>query len=89
MNIEADIRAYIAANLLFSDDGFHYSDDASFLREGIIDSLGVMELVTFAGSQFGIEVSPHEVTPENFDSVIKLAAYVRRKQDGSKELIAA
>jgi acyl carrier protein len=89
MNIEADIRAYIAANLLFSDDGFHYTDDASFLREGIIDSLGVMELVTFVGSQFDISVEPNEVTPDNFDSVRKLAAYIRRKQGGDKELIAA
>ena len=89
MKIEADIRAYIAANLLFSDEGFQYTDDVSFLREGIIDSLGVMELVTFVGTQFGIQVEPHEVTPENFDSVTKLAAYVRRKQGGSKELIAA
>lgn len=89
MNIEAEIRAYIAANLLFSDDGFQYTDDASFLREGIIDSLGVMELVTFVGAQFSVQVDPHEVTPENFDSVRKLAAYIRRKQGGSKELIAA
>jgi acyl carrier protein len=83
MNIEADIRAYVAANLLFSDEGFTYPDEASFLREGIIDSLGVMELVTCVTTHFGINVVPEEVTPENFDSVRNLAAYVRRKQQPS------
>lgn len=83
MNIETEVRAYIAKNLLFSEDGFPYPDDASFLREGIIDSLGVMELVTFATAHFSIQIDPQEVTPENFDSVEKLAAYVRRKKAGS------
>jgi acyl carrier protein len=80
MSIESEIRDYIAANLLFSPDGFHYPDDASFLREGIIDSIGVMELVTFVQSTFKIKVDQAEVTPENFDSVTRLAAFVRRKQ---------
>ena len=42
--IEAPIRNFIATNLLYSKDGFTYPDDASLLREGIIDSLGVVEL---------------------------------------------
>ena len=79
MNIEREIRDYIAKNLLFSEDGFGYSNEASFLQEGVIDSLGVMELVTFVGSKFMIQVDPHEITPDNFDSVAKLTAYVARK----------
>jgi acyl carrier protein len=78
-NIEHPIRAFIASNLLFSSDGFPYSDDASFLREGIIDSLGVVELVAFVQKQFGVTVAQSEVIPDNFDSVAKLAAFVRRK----------
>ncbi len=80
MEIEASIRAFVARNLLFTEDGYSYPDDSSFLREGIIDSLGVLELVDFAGTTFGIRVDPTEVTPENFDSVTRLAAFVRRKQ---------
>jgi acyl carrier protein len=50
------------------------------LREGIIDSLGVVELVEFVQTTFGIKVEQQEVRPDNFDSVEKLAAFVRRKQ---------
>jgi acyl carrier protein len=78
-NIEHPIRDFIATNLLYSKE-FTYADDASLLREGIIDSLGVVELVEFVQKQFGVKTEQNEVTPDNFDSVAKLAAFVRRKQ---------
>ena len=52
-------------------------------REGIIDSLGVVELVEFVQSRFGVRVDQQEVVPDNFDSVSRLAAYVRRKLAGA------
>ncbi|HEY4690053.1 MAG TPA: acyl carrier protein [Anaerolineae bacterium] len=79
MEIETQIRDYIAQNMLFSDNGFGYSDEDSFLQEGIIDSVGVMELVLFVEQTFGVDVDDQEITPDNFDSVSKLAHYVRRK----------
>lgn len=79
MEIEGQIRDYIAKNLLFSDDGFPYGDDVSFLDEGIVDSIGVMELVGFVEEKFGVKVDDLDVTPENFDSVEKMTAYIHRK----------
>jgi acyl carrier protein len=78
--IEAPLREFIATNLIYSKDGFTYADDASLLKEGIIDSLGVVELVTFLQTRFGLKVEQSDVRPENFDSVAKLAAFVRSKQ---------
>ena len=80
MNIETQIRTYIAEHILFSSDGFPHDNDASFLDEGVIDSMGVMELVAFVKSSFQVEVEARDVTPQNFDSVTRLAAYVRGKQ---------
>jgi acyl carrier protein len=77
--IEQRIRDFIAGNLLFSGEGFPYSDDSSLIEEGIIDSLGVMELVGFAEPAFGIAIDHQDVVPDNFDSVSKLAAFVRRQ----------
>lgn len=79
MEIENKIRAYVAENLLFSDNGFPYENDASFLQEGIVDSIGIMELVNFVESTFGITVEDHELTPDNLDSVERLANFVRSK----------
>jgi acyl carrier protein len=77
--IEQQIKDYISKNLLFSDDGFPFSDEASFLQESIVDSVGIMELVAFVEDTYKIPVKDEEIVPENFDSVSKLSAYVRRK----------
>jgi acyl carrier protein len=81
MEIEAQVRKYVAQNLLFSDNGFEYDDDDSFLQEGIVDSVGVLELVLFVEETFGVNVNDQEITPDNFDSVNKLANYIRSKVD--------
>jgi len=83
MDIENRIRDYVATHLLFSPSGYPYPDDASFLKEGIVDSIGVMELVTFVQSSFGITVDPVDIVPEHFDSVSRLAAFVRKRQAAS------
>lgn len=83
-SITPEIRDYISRNFLFSDKGFQYSDDASFLEEGIIDSLGIIELVAFVEKKFGISVADHELLPSNFDSVSKLSSFITSKlADGS------
>ncbi len=84
MEIEAQVRKYVAQNLLFSDNGFEYEDNDSFLQEGIVDSVGVLELVLFVEETFGVNVDDQEITPDNFDSVNKLARYIRSKVDGGQ-----
>lgn len=79
MSIENQIKEYISKNLLFSSDAFKYGDDASFLEEGIVDSQGVMELVLFVEENFKVQVKDSEIVPDNFDSVQRLATYVRNK----------
>jgi acyl carrier protein len=79
MTIEEKIKDYICRNLLFSDNGYPYDDQASFLEEGIVDSVGVMELVTFVEESFAVKIDDQEVTPDNFDSVSRLSAFIRRK----------
>jgi acyl carrier protein len=79
MDIKENIRQYIAQNMLFSEQGFAYADDASFLEEAIIDSVGFMELVAFVQKEYDIEVGPQDLVRDNFDSVNKLARYVSSK----------
>jgi len=78
--IEEQIRNHLAENILFSNKGYPYPDEASFLEEGIVDSLNVMDLVFFLEEKFGLSVSDREIVPDNFDSVSKLAAFVRSKK---------
>lgn len=77
--IKTQLRDYIAQNLLFSENGFPHDDEASFLEEGIVDSMGVMELVAFTEETFRIAIQDHEITPDNFDSINQLAGYISTK----------
>jgi acyl carrier protein len=78
--IATNIRTYIAQNILFSGDDYPYPDEASFLDEGIVDSMNVLELVSFVEDQYGIKVADSDIVPDNFDSVSKLAEFVQVKK---------
>ena len=80
MSIEQQIKQYICDNILFSDGEYDYADDDSFLEEGIVDSTAVLDLVMFVEESFGLTVDDEEITRDNFDSVSKLANFVRSKQ---------
>ncbi len=77
--IENTIRTYIAREVLFRETDYPYPDDASFLDEGVVDSMNVLQIMTFVEEHFGIHIEDEDVVPGNFDSITKLAAYVRRK----------
>ena len=74
------IRDYIVENFLFGD-GETLQEDTSFLENGIVDSTGIMELLEFVEDEWGISVEDSELTPENFDSVSKVAAFVASKRN--------
>jgi acyl carrier protein len=80
MDLKAKIRDYIIENFLFGDAEPLSSDSLSLLDEGIIDSVGVMELVAFLEQDFGLSVEDEELIPENLDSVDNLANFISRKQ---------
>jgi acyl carrier protein len=56
------------------------SDDDSLLESGAVDSLGVLDIVTFLEEKFGIQVADEELDPGNFDSVSSLARLVEGKR---------
>lgn len=78
MGFQNDIRNYIIDQFLFGD-GSELQDDTSFLEQSIIDSTGVMELVTFLEETFSIKIKDDEILPENLDSVEKINAFVQKK----------
>jgi acyl carrier protein len=83
MSQKLQIRNFIVENFLYGqDDGF--GEEVSLLEKGIIDSTGVLELVSFIEDTFAISVEDEELVPENFDSLLRLAAYVATKMSNGK-----
>jgi len=77
-NFEKSIRKFIIDNFLFGEDT-SLAADASFLENGVIDSTGVLELITFIEQTFGIQVADHEIVPENLDSIRNVCLFLDRK----------
>ena len=73
------LRAFITANF-YIPDGQVLDEVTSFLDSGIIDSTGVLELVTFVESEYGLTITDDELVPANFDSIAALAAFIQRKR---------
>ena len=55
-------------------------DEISLLDKGIIDSVGVMELVAYLESDHGLTIEDADLVPDNLDSVANLVGFVERKQ---------
>lgn len=77
-DIEKAVREFVTRNFLFEENG-NLTAETSFLDNGIIDSTGVLELITFIEETYGIRFENHEVVPEYLDSIQNIASFVERK----------
>ena len=58
-------------------------NNESLLNNGLIDSLGILEVVAFIEKEFGITVSDEDLLPENFGSVHSVSNFVGQKTNGT------
>jgi acyl carrier protein len=79
MKLQQQIRDFVTANFYVADPKA-LEDRTSLLDQGIIDSTGVLEVIMFIESTFGVTVEDSEMLPENLDSIERIAAFVARKQ---------
>lgn len=73
------IRDFITENFLYARPDFDLQDSDPLLGKGIVDSMGVMEVVVFLEEQFGLEVDDADITEENLGSVEAIATYVTER----------
>ncbi|MBP1688654.1 MAG: Acyl carrier protein [Deltaproteobacteria bacterium] len=82
MTISGQVREFITSNF-YVPHPQALADTASLLEAGVIDSTGVLEIITFLESRFGLKVNDDEVVPDNLDSIERIAEFVARKKAGS------
>ena len=76
--IETQVRDFLADAFPIAGDA-PLAADTSLFEAGIIDSMGVLTLVTWLEETFGFTVDDDEVLPENIDGVGALVRYIGRK----------
>lgn len=73
------IKIFLSGSVaLGGDDEIHR--DLALLESGILDSLGILQLVTFLGDELNVEVSDEDFVAENFETIGSLSRFVARKQ---------
>lgn len=78
--ILATLRQYIQDNFLYMKPGFVLGDDDSLLRKGVVDSMGVLEVLSFLDETFGVNPADNEVTEANLGTLRAMAGFVAQKR---------
>ena len=76
---QTDLRQFIVENFLFGREDKPLSNSDSLLEFEIIDSTGVMELVSFIEQKYQLELRDEELIPENLDSIDRLVRFIAQK----------
>ena len=77
--VRQKLRHFILENYLFTDDQAALNDDDSFLEGGVLDSMGILELIDYLDEGFGIKVEGDELVPDNLDSINSLIKFISSK----------
>lgn len=78
MDPREKVRSFILGNFYVADPTA-LADAASLLDSGIVDSTGVLEVITFIEDEFKFKVDYAEMLPANLDSIDAITAFVKRK----------
>ena len=76
VKIRKEVRDFIMENFLPENA---LTDKDPLLENGIIDSTGILEIVSFLETAYGFTVDDEDLTPDNLDSIDKITAFVERK----------
>ncbi len=79
--VHNQIRTFVVDNFLFGDQNAALGDDQSLIENDVIDSTGVLELVSFIEERFGIAMADADIVPANLDSVSRIVAFIERKRE--------
>jgi acyl carrier protein len=79
-DVRLRVRRFLDESFGASVEVDKLADDESLQQSGVIDSFGVLSLITFIESEFAVHVSDAEVVPENLDSVSRIVAYIEGKR---------
>lgn len=80
MDIAAEVEQFIVSDVAAGRGLDSLAHDSDLLAEGVIDSIGIMELIAFLEGKYGVKVDDDDIDPENFRSIDSIVALVQRKR---------
>lgn len=80
MNIISEVKNFLYDES-FEEQFKSLNSNDSLLENGIIDSVKMLELISFLEKQYGIKVDDEDLYPENFDTLAAIEDYVKSKMN--------
>lgn len=77
--IKSVVKRFILEEFLPGERPEALTDETALVREGVLDSLATLRLVSFLEKEFKISVAPHEVDVEYLDTLPSIAKLVKAK----------
>jgi acyl carrier protein len=79
-NTQEIVKDYVSREL--ADDGkdVELKEEENLLANGIMDSLGILKLVSFIEQKFDVQVPDEDITVQNFRSLKDIASYLENKR---------
>jgi acyl carrier protein len=72
------IRQFLLEKLAKAKKIKQIDDQDNLIETGIIDSLGIMQLVAYLEGMFTVKVKDEDIVPENFESIDIITSYIER-----------
>ena len=79
---ERDVRQFVADNFILDRGADDLPGDESLTQSGVLDSMGVLELIMFIEERFGVKVPDEDTLPANLDTVDNIVRYVQGRLAG-------
>lgn len=84
MSVEGELLKFVASELLRDPPAVPLQAEDDLLGSGLVDSLGVVRIVTFLEKQYGVTVPPEDVRIEHFLTVRQIASYLDSRRSGDE-----
>ena len=78
MTIEDSVRQFVAEKLAW-DGREELTDDFPLIKNHVLDSMGILRLVTFLERQYRVSIHEEELVPEHFGTISDIARLVAAK----------
>jgi len=73
------VRNFIVEQFYVADPA-ELTVDASLIDTGIVDSMGMLDVILFLETRMGISISDTDTIPENLETIGRIAAFVERRR---------
>ncbi|WP_217552150.1 acyl carrier protein [Streptomyces sp. GbtcB6] len=71
-----EIRGYVVAEFLDGEDSADLTAEFDLIDNGVVDSLGVVRIVSYLSRTYSIPIDDIPLTPDNFRSIGAISAFV-------------